>query len=91
MAVQSVEAVIQNSMAAEAAVAWYQSRLGFVCSASDVLTGPELATLFQWPESTRLQRWILRLGEETLQIWGCLLYTSPSPRDLSTSRMPSSA
>ena len=25
------------------------------------------------------------------QDWGCLLYTSPSPRDLSTSRMPSSA
>ena len=27
------------------------------------------------------------------RIWllGCLLYTSPSPRDLSTSRMPSSA
>ena len=24
-------------------------------------------------------------------IAGCLLYTSPSPRDLSTSRMPSSA
>ena len=23
--------------------------------------------------------------------WICLLYTSPSPRDLSTSRMPSSA
>ena len=23
--------------------------------------------------------------------WDCLLYTSPSPRDLSTSRMPSSA
>ena len=27
----------------------------------------------------------------TYQIWFCLLYTSPSPRDLSTSRMPSSA
>ena len=26
-----------------------------------------------------------------LQVWICLLYTSPSPRDLSTSRMPSSA
>ena len=26
-----------------------------------------------------------------LKIKGCLLYTSPSPRDLSTSRMPSSA
>ena len=25
------------------------------------------------------------------QYKGCLLYTSPSPRDLSTSRMPSSA
>ena len=24
-------------------------------------------------------------------VYGCLLYTSPSPRDLSTSRMPSSA
>ena len=24
-------------------------------------------------------------------LWTCLLYTSPSPRDLSTSRMPSSA
>ena len=24
-------------------------------------------------------------------VWVCLLYTSPSPRDLSTSRMPSSA
>ena len=26
-----------------------------------------------------------------LDVYGCLLYTSPSPRDLSTSRMPSSA
>ena len=25
------------------------------------------------------------------KFYGCLLYTSPSPRDLSTSRMPSSA
>ena len=29
-------------------------------------------------------------GKRVLDI-GCLLYTSPSPRDLSTSRMPSSA
>ena len=27
----------------------------------------------------------------TSEIEACLLYTSPSPRDLSTSRMPSSA
>ena len=35
-------------------------------------------------------------GVIVIQEWwgldsGCLLYTSPSPRDLSTSRMPSSA
>ena len=36
----------------------------------------------------------LRLLAETAQggvVNACLLYTSPSPRDLSTSRMPSSA
>ena len=31
--------------------------------------------------------WTLMIGN----VIGCLLYTSPSPRDLSTSRMPSSA
>eukprot|EP00831_Metopus_contortus_P042336 TRINITY_DN334_c0_g1_i6.p1 TRINITY_DN334_c0_g1~~TRINITY_DN334_c0_g1_i6.p1 ORF type:complete len:127 (-),score=35.60 TRINITY_DN334_c0_g1_i6:113-493(-) len=30
-------------------------------------------------------------GDFTELFWLCLLYTSPSPRDLSTSRMPSSA
>ena len=29
--------------------------------------------------------------EDTMKSLACLLYTSPSPRDLSTSRMPSSA
>ena len=33
---------------------------------------------------------IKRLTQAELSL-GCLLYTSPSPRDLSTSRMPSSA
>ena len=31
------------------------------------------------------------IGERGVSLSGCLLYTSPSPRDLSTSRMPSSA
>ena len=31
------------------------------------------------------------LGKIDDGVWICLLYTSPSPRDLSTSRMPSSA
>ena len=30
-------------------------------------------------------------NQETIFTVACLLYTSPSPRDLSTSRMPSSA
>ena len=30
-------------------------------------------------------------AEQFEKLTGCLLYTSPSPRDLSTSRMPSSA
>ena len=30
-------------------------------------------------------------GRIACRVGGCLLYTSPSPRDLSTSRMPSSA
>ena len=31
------------------------------------------------------------IGSVGFGFWICLLYTSPSPRDLSTSRMPSSA
>ena len=31
------------------------------------------------------------MSGETNRLISCLLYTSPSPRDLSTSRMPSSA
>ena len=31
------------------------------------------------------------LDDIKVDYYGCLLYTSPSPRDLSTSRMPSSA
>jgi len=34
--------------------------------------------------------WIKVLIDELESVRGCLLYTSPSPRDLSTSRMPSS-
>ena len=39
--------------------------------------------------AVRLQQ--LTLSSGTIEVRSCLLYTSPSPRDLSTSRMPSSA
>ena len=37
------------------------------------------------------KHYIRLLALKFCQLFGCLLYTSPSPRDLSTSRMPSSA
>ena len=40
--------------------------------------------LGDWEEGTKVNL-------ERCMTLGCLLYTSPSPRDLSTSRMPSSA
>ena len=33
----------------------------------------------------------IRIGKKAKEIWVCLLYTSPSPRDIPLSRMPSSA
>ena len=42
--------------------------------------------------SDREKRIRLDLADaESLAGWGCLLYTSPSPRDFQVSRMPSSA
>ena len=38
-----------------------------------------------------LLRYWARLCDKPIVLFFCLLYTSPSPRDLSTSRMPSSA
>ena len=40
------------------------------------------------PPTRALELWTLQLAPKFNP---CLLYTSPSPRDLSTSRMPSSA
>ena len=45
------------------------------------------------PTDTALEGWKALIEEVNLhlKVASCLLYTSPSPRDLSTSRMPSSA
>ena len=39
----------------------------------------------------KLSAYETEMGQNRALFEGCLLYTSPSPRDLSTSRMPSSA
>jgi len=43
-----------------------------------------------WNEG-RAERWADPSSGRSASVWGCLLYTSPSARDLSTSRMASSA
>ena len=55
--------------------------IGFHAGVS--LVGGRLVEVAQWRER--------RVGQLQVQLFICLLYTSPSPRDLSTSRMPSSA
>ena len=42
-------------------------------------------------EPSKKARFLTKITYECLWLGICLLYTSPSPRDLSTSRMPSSA
>ena len=67
---------------------FWAKRQGFVMvagAASVALTGLFLDC---FPDSSTTGfGWVLIFGS----VMGCLLYTSPSPRDLSTSRMPSSA
>ena len=58
---------------------------GFDCTAECLHVGSLLQLM--------LLRWLQRTNNKPIILMGggCLLYTSPSPRDLSTSRMPSSA
>ena len=42
-------------------------------------------------DTQKISRTQVELDQKLNEIYSCLLYTSPSPRDLSTSRMPSSA
>ena len=47
--------------------------------------------LVNGPITGNLSPEIIEVAKKFILDQGCLLYTSPSPRDLSTSRMPSSA
>ena len=50
-----------------------------------------ITALPAWLGSSQLPALLAAVDSSVLQVHACLLYTSPSPRDLSTSRMPSSA
>ena len=45
----------------------------------------------QFPKGSIDQLWVSPLNRTTQTLVPCLLYTSPSPRDVEESRMPSSA
>ena len=52
----------------------------------------EVATFYSMYNLSPVGKYFIQICTTTpCMIRGCLLYTSPSPRDLSTSRMPSSA
>ena len=70
--------LVDNDPDHAAAMAESLERIGFVCTLAT--TGPEGAKLVDE------KNWDIIVTDLV-----CLLYTSPSPRDLSTSRMPSSA
>ena len=63
-------------------------------SVSGIDVGEEYNKKWQSPLGTRKYNkdaFIVIKNQSRRDLTNCLLYTSPSPRDLSTSRMPSSA
>ena len=57
------------------------------CTPGIIMSALNLVAINPSPSETEIREWL----EGNLCRCTCLLYTSPSPRDLSTSRMPSSA
>ena len=61
--------------------------IGFVINSFD--KKEEVRVEFKYPMMPKMSP--VPIATKGKGFWNCLLYTSPSPRDLSTSRMPSSA
>ena len=76
---------------------WVARRAGVIVEVFSVGFGPEI---YGWTSKKTGTRWriaaiplggYVRMRGDENEASGCLLYTSPSPRDSMTSRMPSSA
>ena len=84
------EAELSNLMDSEKIKAY----IGFDCTAESLHVGSLLQIMCLRLLQKNGHRPIVLLGGGTTRIGdpsGCLLYTSPSPRDVEESRMPSSA
>ena len=77
--VQQVECIEQELLRTEGKEKSHQQSIAVLASRNQQLKNAVLIAKQSKMESSNVQS------------FGCLLYTSPSPRDLSTSRMPSSA
>ena len=78
------------SLQAQEITLWIErNSIGNASHPGKVICMAEGSVSIAWGDGRKLQdhRWMGRL----FSYYPCLLYTSPSPRDLSTSRMPSSA
>ena len=60
-----------------------------LCSTAPLFSGGKIGVLENGKPNADLL--LTKIAEGLAERINCLLYTSPSPRDLSTSRMPSSA
>ena len=85
--------VVVNDSTGRSKVKYFYSLEDNLTTPQKDITMPEANVKFKLDNETmnKLKRAASTLGHSEISISGCLLYTSPSPRDLSTSRMPSSA
>ena len=68
-----------------------QGRIVVVAGFQGIGEHGDITTLGRGGSDTSAVALAAAIGADECRIYTCLLYTSPSPRDLSTSRMPSSA
>ena len=68
--------------------AGYNPEVGFVLRNDIFLISPEASIRF-FPKNEKIAQYTI--GGDFTMFYNCLLYTSPSPRDATLSRMPSSA
>ena len=67
----------------------FSPKEGWVSAAIAMLQTVECNIFYVFPQ--RKTKEVIKGKIENIQYYGCLLYTSPSPRDGLLSRMPSSA